>query len=189
MRRTSCYNTGLTDPEYGCAAWLVSCLLKENPGPSHFSIPRFMLAASHRRLRLIIISMSIMPVFKADREEEDRPRAGRFFFFSTYSYNQSDTWICEIKQSYKVGVSGAALMTDEERRNHFCSQMKCKELHGQTLSFTAPHFKCCFLSFHWNLLAFLGTLLHTRSQVRSFFFTFIFFAEVKYLPSPSSTRN
>lgn len=60
-------------------------------------------------------------------------------------------------------------MTDEERTSRFCSQMKCEELHGQKLSFTAPHFKCCFLSFHWNLVAFFGTLLHAHSQVGSFF--------------------
>lgn len=80
-------------------------------------------------------------------------------------------------------MKGAALMTDEERTSRFCLQMKCKELHGQKLSFTAPHFKCCFLSFHWNLVAFFGTLLHAHSQVRSFFLV----CEVKCLRSPSST--
>lgn len=75
----------------------------------------------------------------------------------------------EIKQSSGVEVKGAALMTDEERTDRFCSQMKCKELRGHKLSFTAPHFKCCFLSFHWNLAAFFGALLHTHSQVGSFF--------------------
>lgn len=75
----------------------------------------------------------------------------------------------EIKQSSGVEVKGAALMTDEERTGRFCSQMKCEEPRGHKLSFTAPHFKCCFLSFHWNLAAFFGALLHTHSQVGSFF--------------------
>lgn len=77
-------------------------------------------------------------------------------------------------------------MTDEERTNHFCSQMKCKEPRGHKLSFTAPHFKCWFLSFHWNLLAFLGKILHAPSQVSSFF---CFFVEVKYLRSPCRREN
>lgn len=142
-----------------------------NPGPSHFSIPRFMLAARHRRLRLIIISMSIMHVFKKKTPEEGR-RADHVLEGGgvlSYSCSQSDPRIWEIKQISKVGVSGAALLTDEGRRNYFCSQMKCKELQGQKLSFTAPHFKHPFLSLRWNLPAFLGSRLHTRSQVRSFF--------------------
>ena len=143
---TTLQTATLAGLECGCAAWLVSCLFKENPGPSHSSTPRSTLPASHRRLPLIISAMSIMHVFKspANGRRSNGTDHVLFFFLVNLqkSYNQSHLRICEIKQSKKVG---GALMTDEERTNRLCSQMKCKELHGQKLSFTAPHFKCCFL--------------------------------------------
>lgn len=77
--------------------------------PRPLAFPRSMLSASHRRLRLITISMSIMHFFLNVRAQ--RPRGRRTnravhvledFIFFTYSYNQSDTEMGEIKQSRRV---------------------------------------------------------------------------------------